>query len=166
MNESFFMKYIFLFSLFSIIVASCTDPQVIGLEVQPESDKISISSLDDSNPFSLATKSADSVRTDEPLVALLGSYESSNFKDVSASFSTQLLLSQNAVDFGASPVHDSAILSLVYSSYYGDTTIEMGIKIEHVGVILFAMPLKKYGLWCRHKIRLKQKKLYLTNNTD
>lgn len=132
MNESFFMKYIFLFSLFSIIVASCTDPQVIGLEVQPESDKISISSLDDSNPFSLATKSADSVRTDEPLVALLGSYESSNFKDVSASFSTQLLLSQNAVDFGASPVLDSAILSLVYSSYYGDTTIEMGIKIEQL----------------------------------
>jgi hypothetical protein len=126
------MKYLFLFSLFSIIVASCTDPQVIGLEVQPESDKISISSLDDSNPFSLATKSADSVRTDEPLVALLGNYESSNFKDVSASFSTQLLLSQNAVDFGASPVLDSAILSLVYSSYYGDTTIEMGIKIEQL----------------------------------
>jgi hypothetical protein len=126
------MKYLFLFSLFSIIVASCTDPQVIGLEVQPESDKISISSLDDSNPFSLATKSADSVRTDEPLVALLGNYESSNFKDVSASFSTQLLLSQNAVDFGSSPVLDSAILSLVYSSYYGDTTIEMGIKIEQL----------------------------------
>ena len=132
MNEPFFMKYLFLFSLFSIIVASCTDPQVIGLEVQPESDKISISSLDDSNPFSLATKSADSVRTDEPLVALLGNYESSNFKDVSASFSTQLLLSQNAVDFGASPMLDSAILSLVYSSYYGDTTIEMGIKIEQL----------------------------------
>lgn len=132
MNEPFFMKYLFLFSLFSIIVASCTDPQVIGLEVQPESDKISISSLDDSNPFSLATKSADSVRTDEPLVALLGNYESSNFKDVSASFSTQLLLSQNAVDFGSSPVLDSAILSLVYSSYYGDTTIEMGIKIEQL----------------------------------
>ena len=132
MNEPFFMKYLFLFSLFSIIVVSCTDPQVIGLEVQPESDKISISSLDDSNPFSLATKSADSVRTDEPLVALLGNYESSNFKDVSASFSTQLLLSQNAVDFGASPMLDSAILSLVYSSYYGDTTIEMGIKIEQL----------------------------------
>ena len=64
MNEPFFMKYLFLFSLFSIIVVSCTDPQVIGLEVQPESDKISISSLDDSNPFSLATISADSVRTD------------------------------------------------------------------------------------------------------
>tara|TARA_B100001109_G_C18831495_1_gene459783 strand:- start:179 stop:1402 length:1224 start_codon:yes stop_codon:yes gene_type:complete len=132
MNESFFMKYLFLFSFYLFIVASCTDPQVIGLEVQPESDKISISSLDDSNPFSLATKSADSVRTDEPLVALLGNYESSNFKDVIASFSTQLLLSQNSVDFGASPVLDSAILSLVYSSYYGDTTIEMGIKIEQL----------------------------------
>jgi len=126
------MKYLFLIGLFALVVSSCTDPQLIGLEVQPESDRISISSLDDSNPFSLNTKSADSVRTDEPLVALLGNYESANFKDVSASFSTQLLLSQNAVDFGESPVLDSAILSLVYSSYYGDTTIEMGIKIEQI----------------------------------
>ncbi|MBL6658466.1 MAG: DUF4270 family protein [Flavobacteriales bacterium] len=126
------MKHLFLFSLVTLLIASCTDPQVIGLEVQPESDKISISSLDDSNPFSLTTKSADSVRTDEPLVALLGNYESSNFKDVSASFSTQLLLSQNAVDFGSNPVLDSAVLNLVYSSYYGDTTIEMGIKIEQL----------------------------------
>ena len=126
------MKHLFLFSLVTVLIASCTDPQVIGLEVQPESDKISISSLDDSNPFSLTTKSADSVRTDEPLVALLGNYESPNFKDVSASFSTQLLLSQNAVDFGANPILDSAVLNIVYSSYYGDTTVEMGIKIEQL----------------------------------
>lgn len=126
------MKYLFLFALSAFLVTSCTDPQRIGLEVQPESDKIVISSLDDSNPFSITTKSADSVRTDEPLVALLGNYESSNFKDVSASFSHQLLLSQNSVDFGSSPVLDSAVLSLVYSNYYGDTTAEMGIKIEQL----------------------------------
>ena len=126
------MKHLFLIALSAVLISSCTDPQVIGLEVQPESDRITISSLDNSQPFTLTTKSADSVRTDEPLVALLGNYESSNFKDVSAAFSTQLLLSQNATDFGTEPVLDSAVLTLVYSSYYGDTTVEIGIKIEQL----------------------------------
>ncbi|MEE3037428.1 MAG: DUF4270 family protein [Bacteroidota bacterium] len=116
---------------------ACTDPQLIGLEVQPTSDRITISTLDESSPFSLQTIGVDSVRSDEPLAALLGYYESDLFRNAKASFSTQLLLSQNSVDFGNNPILDSAVLSLSYSGYYGDTTNEMMIHIEQLGQAIF-----------------------------
>ena len=116
---------------------ACTDPQLIGLEVQPTSDRITISTLDESSPFSLHTIALDSVRSDEPLAALLGYYESDLFRNAKASFSTQLLLSQNSVDFGNNPILDSAVLSLSYSGYYGDTTNEMTIHIEQLGQAIF-----------------------------
>lgn len=119
------------------LLFSCTDPQLIGLEVQPTSDRIIISTLDESSPFSLQTSTVDSVRTDEPLVALLGYYESDIFRNAKASFSTQILLSQNSVDFGDNPTLDSAILSLAYSGYYGDTSTEMTIHIEHLEQAIF-----------------------------
>ena len=116
---------------------SCTDPQIIGLEIQPESDKITISSLDQNNPFLLSAQSIDSVRSDEPLYALLGYYVSPNFKGTKASFSNQLLLSENSVDFGQNAILDSAILSLSYAGYYGDTTAQMSIKIQQLNQEIF-----------------------------
>lgn len=126
------MKHLIFLMLSLGLITACTDPQVIGLEVQPESDRITISSLDQATPFNLSTKSLDSIRTDEPLLALLGYFESSNFKDAQASFSTQLLLSQNSVDFGTSPILDSAILTFSYAGYYGDTTQVLTIHIEQL----------------------------------
>lgn len=123
-----------IFNLFICVclIFSCTDPQTIGLEVQPTSDKIVISTIDDSSPFSLQTNTVDSVRSDEPLFALLGYYESPTFRTAEASFSTQILLSQNSVDFGANPTLDSAVLTLAYAGYYGDTTVDMSIQIEQL----------------------------------
>ena len=49
--------------LSAITLFSCTDPQIIGLEIQPEGDKISISSTNNDSPFTALTKKVDSVRS-------------------------------------------------------------------------------------------------------
>ena len=104
MNKYIFMKQsIPFFWLCALILFSCTDPQIIGLEIQPDSDRITISSIDENSPFSMATKKVDSVRSGQTLYALLGNYESTNLLDAKASFSTHLRLSDNSVDFGANP---------------------------------------------------------------
>ncbi len=123
---------ILLLWLSAITLFSCTDPQIIGLEIQPEGDKINISSTSNNSPFTAMTKKVDSVRSSQTVYALLGHYESTNLLDAKASFSTHLRLSENAVDFGANPVLDSAIMTLAYAGYYGDTTIEMKIQVEQL----------------------------------
>lgn len=125
-------KTLLLFCVSLFMLFSCTDPQTIGLEVQPESDKITLTSFDDNNPFTLQTKIVDSVRADERLRAILGYYESVDFLDAKASFSTHLRLTENSVDFGQNPKLDSAIISLAYSGYYGDTSIAMSIQVEQL----------------------------------
>ena len=133
MNKYIFMKqFILFFGLCAFLLFSCTDPQIIGLEIQPESDRITISSIDDNSPFSMVTKKVDSVRSGQTLYAMVGNYESTNLLDAKASFSTHLRLSDNSVDFGANPVLDSAIITLAYAGYYGDTSVEMTIQVQQL----------------------------------
>ena len=51
------------------------------------------------------------------------------FGESKASFSTQLLLSESAIDFGDNPVLVSAELSLTYAGFYGDSTQQMEIEV-------------------------------------
>lgn len=116
---------------------SCTDPQVIGLEIQPEGEKITLFSTSDNAPFTSLTKKIDSVRSSQTSYALLGYYDSDDLLDAKASFSTHLRLSDNAVDFGTNPVLDSAVITLAYAGFYGDTTVEMNIQVEQLSEEIF-----------------------------
>ena len=61
---------------FSLVLFSCTDPDLIGLEIQPESDQIVISTNSHEGIFftELSSVKEDSVRTDENSLNLLGSF--------------------------------------------------------------------------------------------
>ena len=109
------IKFLFLLWLFVISIISCTDPQIIGLEIQPEAEKITILSTSDNAPFTSVTKKVDSVRSSQTAYALLGYYDSNDLLNARASFSTHLRLSDNAVDFGINPVLDSAVITLALS---------------------------------------------------
>lgn len=116
--------------LLATALFSCTDPDLIGLEVQPESDRITISSLNQDNVFTVQSIEEDSIRTDETTKNLLGAIMTDEvFGEIAASFSTQLLLIEDAVDFGENPVLDSAVLTLAYDGYYGDTTVAMSVGV-------------------------------------
>ena len=114
----------------AIALFSCTDPDLIGLEIQPQSDMITINSLNNDGAFlSLTSIVEDSVKSDENTLNLLGAYTDPVFGDVGAHFSTQLLLSESAVDFGENPLLTSAVLHLTYAGYYGDSTQQMQIEV-------------------------------------
>ena len=105
--------------IIGLISTSCTDPNTIGLEVQPTSDNIIISS-DEFEGISSITESEDSLRTDEALNLMLGGLDDPSFGFNNAGFYTQILLTENNTDLGTNPTVDSVDLSYTYSGYYGD----------------------------------------------
>ena len=108
--------------LIGLIAVSCTDPNTIGLEVQPTSDNIIISSANFEGMTS-NTESEDSLRTDETLNLILGEISQDDiFGHSNAGFYTQILLTENNINLGDNPIVDSVVLSYTYSGSYGDTT--------------------------------------------
>ena len=105
--------------IISLIAVSCTDPNTIGLEVQPTSDNIILSSANFEG-ISSATESEDSLRTDEALNLILGEVNDSEFGFNSAGFYTQILLTENNTDLGVNAIVDSVVISYIYSGYYGE----------------------------------------------
>jgi hypothetical protein len=103
-----------------LIAASCTDPNTIGLEVQPTSDNIIITETSSFNWQTTQTDSEDSLRTDEALNLILGGIDDSQFGLNNAGFYTQILLTENNTDLGTNPIVDSVVMSYTYSGYYGD----------------------------------------------
>ncbi len=107
----------------SVCLSSCNESSVIGLNVQPVNDLLNVAYIDTTTLFTKTVK-ADSLRTDQALIftaeALLGKYQDPVFGEATASVYTQLGLTTLAPLFGASPLIDSVILSLVYDpAYYG-----------------------------------------------
>ena len=138
------IKYI-LFFISACLIFSCSDSNVVGLEVQPNSDIIEIfnaevmSNQDSINlpPYSLSlsVSSEDSLRTDETSSLLLGKISKSYdpyFGDNVGEFITQIALSENNIDLGNNPIVDSVIFSYSYSGYYGDLSSINAIAVNYV----------------------------------
>ena len=143
------IKY-FLFFITTCLIFSCSDSNVVGLEVQPNSDIIEIfnsdilSEIDSLNqpPYSLSlsTSSEDSLRTDETSSLLLGKISKSYdpyFGDNIGSFVTQIALSENNIDLGDNPIVDSVIFSYSYSGYYGDLSSINAIAVNYVDLNIY-----------------------------
>ena len=131
------MNKIFSLSLIIGLVAiACSDPNTIGLEVQPTSDAIIISDTSSFSWQNSQTESEDSLRTDEALNLILGEIVDSKFGVNRGSFYTQILLTENNTNLGTGPIVDSVILSYAYSGYYGDleefTSIEVNQILEDI----------------------------------
>ena len=105
--------------IIGLIAVSCTDPNTIGLEVQPNSDYIIISNTDYES-ISSVTESEDSIQTVYTNSLILGEISEAVFGNNTAGFYTQILLKENNTDLGNNPEVDSVILSYTYSDYYGD----------------------------------------------
>jgi hypothetical protein len=106
--------------IIGLITVSCTDPNTIGLEVQPASDNIIISGTSSFSWQTTQTESEDSLRTDEALNLILGGIDDPIFGYNHSGFYTQILLTENNTDLGNNPNVDSVELSYTYSGYYGD----------------------------------------------
>lgn len=121
----------------SISITSCDESSVVGLDVQPANDLLSVD-YQDTTTLITKTVSVDSLRTDETLIitadALLGIYKDPVFGITTASLYTQLRLPTNNPLFGTAPLIDSVVLSLVYDpAYYGKRQrVEQKINVYQV----------------------------------
>ena len=115
-------KYISTFCLCAtLLIFSCTDPNLIGLDVQPPSDGISVLLTSNKNNLQLSTISEETLETSEVNRLLLGKIDGGSvFGDNVASFVTQMLLPSNNTDTIDNVVVDSVILSYFYTDFYGD----------------------------------------------
>jgi len=118
------IKYISTFCFCALLlIFSCTDPNLIGLEVQPPSDGITITLSSAKNNLKLSTILEDSLRSDETSTILLGHMPYDYiFGESSADFATQFQLPFNNIDVGNSDtlIVDSVVLSLSYAGSYGN----------------------------------------------
>ena len=136
-----FYHPLFIFAIF--VLNSCDEPGVVGLEVQPSSDKIEIfsnnfSQADSLPAFVISTESVDSLRTDETSSLLLGHiYTDPYFGDNVGAFVTQIALTESNIDLGNNPVVDSVVMSYSYSGYYGDLSTITGIAVNYSDIYIY-----------------------------
>ena len=105
--------------MFGLVVFACSDPNTIGLEVQPSTDNIIFSNTSSVRWQNSYSVSEEFLRTDEAYNLLLGEINDFDFGLNQASFYTQILLEENNTDLGTNPIVDSVILSYNFSDYYG-----------------------------------------------
>jgi len=113
-----------------LLLASCKDESIIDADIQPDADKLNISTFS-TNQIISYTQTEDSNRCDETGYNLLGSIYDPIFGKVAAGFMSQFYLSGTSPDFtnnGIAPKIDSLVLSLDYYSYYGDVGKANGIQ--------------------------------------
>lgn len=119
MKKVFRKTVLFWYILFFPLFYHCTEPSVIGLEIQPPSDQLNLK-FTDTLTVNAYTYREDSVRTDNTLYSLLGSLNDPVFGKSQASFCTQINLPSSNITFPDNVTVDSMILSLVVKGFYGN----------------------------------------------
>ncbi len=129
---------LFLLSI-SLLLLSCSDSEIIGLEVQPPSDAILIGTNSNTLDLEFETKSIDSVRSDESVRMLLGEIEDPVFGYNKGSFFTQILPSENNIDIGdVNNLNiDSAILTYSVKNIYGDESEIQDILVYEIATDIY-----------------------------
>ena len=128
-KKDFFLNFSI---IFFIVISSCTEPNTIGINVQPPSDNIIISDTSSFNWQSSQTESEDSLRTDNALNLILGEINDPVFGLNIGSFYTQILLAENNIDLGNNPIVDSVILSYSYTGSYGSLNQFNSLQVNQI----------------------------------
>ena len=118
---SSFQNYFFVVigTVVIFFIASCKEPENVGLNVLPADDLAGLFSTDTIS-LQTATVRSDSVLSSNTTLNLLGESNDA-FGNSKASFYTQVLLETPNADFGTGATCDSIVLTLDYAGYYGDT---------------------------------------------
>lgn len=110
----------------------------MGLGLQPASAELSVV-LDQGYGLYSHSLREDSVRTDGNAVqtASLGSMLDPVFGRTTAEIFTQFRLSETGHSFGTAPIFDSLVLSLHYSSFYGDSLSEQRVMVYELDSTMY-----------------------------
>ncbi|MCR4681359.1 MAG: DUF4270 domain-containing protein [Bacteroidales bacterium] len=119
-------KSIGLLAILVLFFSACNhEPSPIGL------DLIDQVGTEFSDTTSIVAYSCleDTINTTKMSANVVGNIHDPIFGDSKASIYAQFALSGSSVNFGDNPVIDSVVLTLQLSSYYGDTTSGVGIRV-------------------------------------
>ena len=132
-HSNFFSEnLIWIFFVLAIFTVSCNKNEEIGSNIQPSENLLDVV-YQNSIPITAHTITEDSVRTDETILNMIGSYFDPIFGYTTAGMYTQFRLTTTAVDFGTNPACDSIVLSLAYNrGFYGDTTSHMTLNVYEI----------------------------------
>lgn len=127
---------LFIFALITISLVSCTkDPDSIGLDVQPPSDRLGTNFTDSSQIIAYSVIE-DSIVTSKLSQNVVGFLNDPYFGTMSAGFATQFNLPTRDVKFDFNPVLDSVVLVISYRGFYGDTTSAVNFKVYELAEAL------------------------------
>ncbi|MEI6122464.1 MAG: DUF4270 domain-containing protein [Bacteroidota bacterium] len=115
----------------SVLGLSCNKNEELGMNVQPGENMLNVT-FNNSMPIYAHTIKEDSVRTDETTLNLIGSIYDSVFGLTTAGMYTQLRLTTDNVNFGTGAICDSIMLSIAYSSFYGDTNTNLTLNVFEI----------------------------------
>lgn len=114
---------------------SCSKPDTIGIEVQPEGDQPGVF-FTDTLSVEAVTIREDSLESDETAASfnLAGSIMDPVFGRTNASFYTQVRIPGNnaSFSFGSDPQLDSVVLTLAYADYFGDTLAPVYLWVSQI----------------------------------
>lgn len=113
------------------VFTSCKEDEQLGIETQPPEDKLNVG-FTDTTTVSAYTVWDRSVRTDEAIYNMIGSYNDPLFGRTTATAYTQFHITDVDVNFGTNPVADSLVLCLAYKLSYGDSTEAMTFVVNEI----------------------------------
>lgn len=118
--------------LLAVVVSACKKTDDVGLNVVADTDNALNVGFHDEYELTTYSTIVDSLATKNTSYSLLGSMVDPIFGTTTAGFYTQFRLSNYSLDFGDNPVCDSIVLSLDYSSFYGDSLAMQRIMVYEV----------------------------------
>ncbi|MEE4257262.1 MAG: DUF4270 domain-containing protein [Bacteroidales bacterium] len=121
--------------LIGLIAACNKKADQIGLGLQPASQELSVVFDNNSGLIAYSIRE-DSVRTDANAIktGMVGSMLDPVFGRTDAQIYSQFRLSENGHNFGEGAQLDSMVLSLAYSSFYGDTMTQQTVRVYELDV--------------------------------
>ncbi|MCF8365549.1 MAG: DUF4270 domain-containing protein, partial [Bacteroidales bacterium] len=142
------LRFFALLMILALLGSGCeNDPDQIGINIQPEADKLNVAYTDTLSVFAHSVY-VDSVRSDETSRTMAGSYHDPVFGGSTVAWNLQLLLSSASLELGDSPVLDSMVMSMEYTSValsgdddlvaYGDTTTTQTFRIFELDETIYS----------------------------
>jgi hypothetical protein len=122
--------------LFLFMAVGCDNSEEVGLNLTSPNERFRYI-IDSSAMVTATTLRQDSLTSEKRTASMLGCMNDPVFGRSTAHLLTQLRLSSNDVDFGESPVLDSAVLLMKYQSWYGDTTTQQDIRVYELSQDLY-----------------------------
>ncbi|MDP4267285.1 MAG: DUF4270 family protein, partial [Bacteroidota bacterium] len=133
MKKSFILLCFLLVNAVIILISSCKEPDTVGLEVQPSSDRLTYNYID---TFKVNTISAidNKIYTNSISLNLLGSTNDPVFGSTTASIYTQFRMPNENFSFPAKSTLDNnpAVLTLAYKKYNGNPNSSLNFNVYEI----------------------------------